>query len=69
MTVSDSEPGEGGGLEDPVTDQPLLCGRVVTFDDGTEECTIYPEEALTAGLTERWVAAEGDAFVDLPTIR
>lgn len=68
MTVSDTGRDADGGVDVPVGDQPILCAEVETVEGG-RRCTIFPEEALTVSRTERWVTAEGSAFVDLSTRR
>ena len=49
--------------------QPRLTSRIVTGPDGTEECTIYPEDATAEELLSVWVSATGDSFVDLEEMR
>lgn len=50
------------------TEQELVA-RVVTADDGTELCTIYPQHVEDAAQTTTWVSAEEGSFVDLTDVR
>ncbi|KAB1194663.1 hypothetical protein GJR96_14920 [Haloferax sp. MBLA0076] len=52
-----------------VPGRPSLTSRVVTGNDGREECTIHPTGATPEELLTVWVSARSDSFVDLDEIR
>ncbi|QCC48828.1 DUF7511 domain-containing protein [Halobellus limi] len=43
----------------------VLLARVEEYDDGPDECTIYPANATAAELPTTWLSAEEGAFVSL----
>ncbi|WP_435100370.1 DUF7511 domain-containing protein [Halarchaeum sp. P4] len=45
----------------------LTC-RVEEYEDG-DHCTVFPADADDDELVTTWLTAEGDAFVDLETVR
>jgi hypothetical protein len=45
--------------------RPKLTSRVVTAEDGREECTIHPADATPEELLTVWISAADDSFVDL----
>ncbi|KTG14030.1 DUF7511 domain-containing protein [Haloferax profundi] len=49
--------------------RPTLTSRVVTGNDGREECTIHPTDATPEELLTMWVSASGDSFVDVDEMR
>jgi len=58
FTVSQSEM---RGNESGTTDG-LLTAEIVSYDDGPDECTIYPEDVSDEQRTTAWITARGDAF-------
>jgi hypothetical protein len=38
---------------------------VVTYDDGPNECTVYPTDVDEEALLTRWVSAEDGSYVRL----
>lgn len=42
-----------------------LAAAVVEFEDGPDQCTIYPAEGPKSELMTHWITATGDSFVDL----
>ncbi|ELZ91456.1 hypothetical protein C440_14119 [Haloferax mucosum ATCC BAA-1512] len=49
--------------------RPHLTSRIITRDDGREECTIHPSNAGPNELLTTWVTALDGTFVDLDTMR
>lgn len=63
---------ESAHTPDKDTDVPVrppLTSRVVTGNDGREECTIHPTDATPEELLTMWVSASGDSFVDVDEMR
>lgn len=48
---------------------PPLCAKLVTADDGTRLCTIYPERVESDAQTTTWISAEEGSFVALDDVR
>ncbi|AFK18839.1 hypothetical protein E6P09_08640 [Haloferax mediterranei ATCC 33500] len=64
-----SESAHTPGSNTEVPTRPRLTSRIVTRDDGREECTIHPEDATPDELLTTWVTALDDTFVDLDSMR
>ena len=53
----------------PKPSEPARVARVESYEDGPDECTIYPADASADALTTTWITARGDAFVRLDAMR
>ena len=57
------------GDAQPTHRDQVLLARVEEYDDGTDECTIYPANATATELPTTWVSAEEGSFVSLEEMR
>lgn len=61
--------GEGIRVRTVERTQIDLVAAIVHTDDGSRECTIYPNDASDENLTTTWLTAEEGSFVPLRRAR
>lgn len=66
MSMTDHNAGD---MERRYEDRPTLCTRITTTDDGSTECTIYPDDASIQERASQWITAAEGSYVDVEACR
>lgn len=69
LPTDDESPADASTDEPPTGRPGDLAAAVVEYDDGPDECTIYPADASADALVTEWLTAEEGSFVDLDETR